>query len=95
LFIVSFLISLVEITSTRIVASPESNVTWSVSPSLYIGAESGNIKTVGFVEDYTSVASGAIVSNFGFFGGYLYNRGGGSIAMDFAAVETNETGVYA
>lgn len=67
---------------------------WTTNPSMYIGAEEGDIKSVGFVSNYKNVSSGATVTNFGLFGGYAYNDAAGSIEMYFVTSPTNESGIY-
>lgn len=79
---------------TRFVASPVNNLNWTTNPSMYIFADAGNIKTVGFVSNYKNVSDGAIVTDFGLFGGYAYNDEYGAIEMYFVALPTNETDIY-
>jgi hypothetical protein len=79
----------------KFVASPEDgNVSWSKQPSMYIGADADDLKTVGFVTE-DKVTEGVTVKGFGLFGGWVYNnQKAGAIEMNFVATPTNETGLY-
>ncbi|KAF2625169.1 hypothetical protein BU25DRAFT_460641 [Macroventuria anomochaeta] len=78
----------------RFVASPEGDVSWSKQPSMYIGADAGDMKTVGFIlED--EIPDGVTVKGFGLFGGWAYNnQKAGAIEMNFVASPANEAGLY-
>jgi hypothetical protein len=78
----------------KFVASPEGNLTWSRQPSMYIGADVNDLKTVGFATE-DDLSEGAIVKGFGLFGGWAYNnRKAGAIEMNFVATPANEPGLY-
>ena len=78
----------------RFVASPDSNVTWKSRPSMYIGTDAGDTKTVGFVSE-DNIPKGATVKGFGLFGGWAYNnQKAGAIEMNFVATPANESGLY-
>ena len=78
----------------RFVASPVGSVKWTTNPSMYIGADEGEIKSIGFVSNYKNASDGIIVTDFGLFGGYAYNDAAGSIEMSFVTSPTNESGIY-
>lgn len=62
---------------------------------MYIGAEVGDIKSVGFAAGNERTADGATVAGFGLFGGWAFNNvNAGAIEMNFVASPTNETDVY-
>lgn len=68
---------------------------WTSQPSMYIGADAGDIKSVGFKHDNETNKDGAIVAGFGLFGGWAFNNDqAGTVKMDFVATPTNETDVY-
>ncbi|KAF9696686.1 hypothetical protein EKO04_005212 [Ascochyta lentis] len=78
----------------RFVASPEGSVSWTSQPSMYIGADAGDMKTVGFVSE-DKIPEGATIKGFGLFGGWAYNnQKAGAIEMNFVATPANETGLY-
>lgn len=78
----------------RFVASPEGDMTWPRQPSMYIGAEANDLKTVGFATE-DDLSEGATVKGFGLFGGWAYNNEkAGAIEMNFVATPANETGLY-
>lgn len=78
----------------RFVASPEGNVSWPKQPSMYIGADADDLKTVGFATE-DEVSEGVTVKGFGLFGGWAYNnQKAGVIEMNFVATPANETGIY-
>lgn len=79
---------------SRFVASPESNVPWTSQPSMYIGTDAGDEKTVGFVS-HDNIPKGATVTGFGIFGGWAYNnQKSGAIEMNFVATPAKEPGLY-
>ncbi|KAJ4992509.1 hypothetical protein SVAN01_01892 [Stagonosporopsis vannaccii] len=78
----------------RFEASPEGNASWSKLPSMYIGTDANDLKTVGFASE-DDVPDGTIVKGFGLFGGWAYNnQNAGAIEMNFVATPANETGLY-
>lgn len=79
---------------SRFVASPEGNVQWTSQPSMYIGTDAGDTKTVGFVSE-DNISKDTIVTGFGLFGGWAYNnQNSGAIEMNFIATPANEPGLY-
>ncbi|KAH7390704.1 hypothetical protein BKA66DRAFT_607726 [Pyrenochaeta sp. MPI-SDFR-AT-0127] len=79
----------------KLIATPDSTASWSSEPSLYIGADDGDLKKIGFSAGNETIPDGAIVAGFGLFGGWAYNsEHAGAIEMKFVASPTNETDVY-
>ncbi|KAF2819689.1 hypothetical protein CC86DRAFT_471788 [Ophiobolus disseminans] len=79
----------------KFVVTANGTTGWKSHPSMYIGAETGDVKSVGFKFDNETKADGAIVTGFGLFGGWAYNNiEAGAIEMSFVATPTNETDVY-
>lgn len=63
--------------------------------SLYIGADDGDLKAVGFLGDNDTVPDGAIVAGFGLFGGWAFNsEHSGAIEMNFIASPTTDKDIY-
>ncbi|KAF3051345.1 hypothetical protein E8E11_009307 [Didymella keratinophila] len=95
----SFAVDVVNVTlaltdDLRFVASPEGDVAWSRQPSIYIGADADDLKTVGFATK-DELSEGATVKGFGLFGGWAHNnQKAGAIEMNFVATPANETGLY-
>ncbi|KAJ4366518.1 hypothetical protein N0V95_000184 [Ascochyta clinopodiicola] len=78
----------------KFVASPEGSVSWTSHPSMYIGVEAGDLKTVGFASE-DNIPDGATVKGFGLFGGWAYNnQKAGAIEMNFVATPANEADLY-
>jgi hypothetical protein len=68
---------------------------WASRPRLYIGADAGDLKSVGFAFANETHEAGAIDTGFGLFGGWAFNNiKDGAIEMNFVATPTNETDVY-
>jgi hypothetical protein len=63
---------------------------------MYIGADNGDMKTVGFAADDKAIPKGAVVAGFGLFGGWAFNNNvkDGVIEMKFVASPTTEEDVY-
>ena len=79
---------------SRFIASPTGSANWTTSPSMYIGADEGDIRTVGFVVDYRNASNSELVTDFGLFGSYAYNSAAGAYEMYFTALPINESGIY-
>lgn len=78
----------------RFVASSEGERSWSKPPSMYIGTDADDLKTVGFVSE-DDITEDMIVKGFGLFGGWAYNnQRAGAIEMNFVATPANEPGLY-
>lgn len=74
---------------------PNSTTDSSSERSLYIGADDGDLKTIGFLGDNDMVPDGAIVAGFGLFGGWAFNsEHSGDIEMNFVASPTTDKGIY-
>ncbi|KAF2027241.1 hypothetical protein EK21DRAFT_115009 [Setomelanomma holmii] len=79
----------------KFVAMPGGTVEWSSQPTMYIGANSGDLKVVGFTVGNETASTNSTVDGFGLFGGWAFNNmDAGEIEMKFVASPTNETNVY-
>ena len=79
----------------KFVVAANGTTEWASQPTMYIGADEGGIKSVGFEFDNGTMANGAIDTGFGLFGGWAFNNiKAGAIEMNFVATPTNETDIY-
>ncbi|KAF2711637.1 hypothetical protein K504DRAFT_523069 [Pleomassaria siparia CBS 279.74] len=81
-------------TDNQFLATPDGTLAGVTQPALYIDTTEGANNPVGFAST-DDMPTGGNDTGFGLYGGWAYHLDNdGTIAMNFLASPTNETGIY-